>query len=193
MMLKQFYLVFIVMVSQLLIACSQVAIEDYENTAPLITIEELFDGDLVAYGIVRDRSGKVLRHFEAVLKGDFDANGGTLDEVFWFNDKARETRLWRMEKIDSGRYVGTAGDVEGEAVIESRGNAVRLNYDLRIPYKNSDIVVAMDDWMYQVAPGIIVNEATMHKWGFKVGTVTVLIMRADAMQQVPALIERFDQ
>ena len=192
-MINRVYLVFIVMLSSILIACSQVTIEDYEDTAPLITIEAFFDGDLVAYGIVRDRSGKVLRHFEAVLKGEFDADTGTLDEVFWFDDGARETRLWRMEKITSNQYKGTAGDVEGIALIESRGNAVRLKYDLRIPYKDDELVVNMDDWMYQVAPGVVVNEAAMYKWGFEVGKVTVLIMRADAMNQVPALVQRFDQ
>ena len=192
-MFRRFYLVFIVMFSALLIACSQVAIEDYENAEPLITIEEFFDGDLVAYGIVRDRSGKVIRHFEAVLKGEFTSTGGTLDEVFWFNDGERETRLWRMEKVEPGLYVGTANDVNGESFIESRGNAVRLSYDLRIPYNDGEIVVNMDDWMYQVSPGVVVNEAVMYKWGFRVGTVTVLIMRADATDQVPALVERFDQ
>lgn len=191
MMLKRLFLVFIVLASSVLIACSQVVIDDYENTAPLITVEEFFDGDLVAYGIVRNRSGKVLRHFEAVLKGEFDDQGGTLDEVFWFNDEVRETRMWRMQKLTDNHYMGTANDVNGEAIIAQRGNAIRLKYDLRIPYKDDELVVNMDDWMYQVAPGIVINEAVMHKWGFAVGKVTVLIMRADALQQVPELIERF--
>lgn len=184
---------FVICLSSLLSACSSVEIDEYADTQPVIGLESFFSGDLVAYGMLRDRSGKVTRHFKAVLKGEWSNGKGTLDEVFWFDDGERQTRLWTMIRQDNGDYIGTAGDVEGAAVIEVRGNAIRLAYDLRVPYKDDEIVLAMDDWMYQISPGVVLNETVMRKWGFEVGKVTLVIMKTDAVNDFPSLIKRFDE
>lgn len=191
--MKIIYVLFIVCLSGLLSACSSVEVDDYRDMQPAITLESFFSGDIVAYGILRDRSGKVTRHFSAVLKGEWSGNKGTLDEVFWFDDGERQTRLWTMIKQDNGDYIGTAADVEGAAVIKVRGNAIRLAYDLRVPYKDDEIVLAMDDWMYQISPGIVINETVMKKWGFEVGKLTLMIIKADAVDKFPGLVKRFDE
>lgn len=196
-MKNRVYLVFIFMFIGFVISCSSQVVDDYKDNEPKIDLPVFFSGDLVAYGIVRDRSGKVIRYFNAVLKGEWEQDQnkqftGTLDEVFWFDDGERQTRLWTMKPNGQGDFIGTAGDVKGEALIQARGNAIRLSYDLVIPYKESEIVVTMDDWMYQVAPGVVLNETLMTKWGFEVGKVTLVIMQADVVQAIPKLIERFD-
>jgi hypothetical protein len=184
-------LVFIIIVSGVLIACSSVSVEEYEGRQPEVNLETFFDGDLVAYGIVRNRSGKVTRYFQAALKGRWENGQGTLDEIFWFDDGKKQNRLWELTTKADGQYVGTAADVDGVAMIESKGNAVRLAYRLVVPYKNKEITVSMDDWMYQVAPGVIINEAAMAKWGFNVGKITLVIMKANITAAIPALVERF--
>jgi hypothetical protein len=191
--MKRIRFFMIVCLSGLLAACSSVEIDDYQDKQPAITLESFFSGEIVAYGMLRDRSGKVTRHFTAVLKGEWSGNKGTLDEVFWFDDGERQTRLWTMIKQDNGDYVGTAADVEGAAVIKVRGNAIRLAYDLRVPYKDDEIILAMDDWMYQISPGVVINETIMRKWGFEVGKVTLMIMKKDAVDDFPRLIQRFDE
>jgi hypothetical protein len=183
----------IICLSALLSACSSVDIDDYKDGRPAVNLESLFKGDLVAYGMLRDRSGKVTRTFTAVLKGEWSDGRGTLDEVFWFDDGERQTRLWTMIKQDNDDYIGTAPDVEGAAIIKVRGNAIRLAYDLRVPYKDDEIVLAMDDWMYQISPGVVINETVMRKWGFEVGKVTLMIMKTDAVNDFPRLIKRFDE
>ncbi len=184
---------FILSLTTLLYACSSVNIDDYSNKQPAIELETFFNDDLVAYGMLRDRSGKVIRQFTAVLKGNWQGDTGTLDEIFWFDDGERQTRLWTMVKQSNGEYIGTASDVEGEAVIQVRGNAIRLAYDLRVPYKDDDIVLAMDDWMYQISPGVVINETIMKKWGFEVGKVTVMIMKTNFVNDIPVLLEKFNQ
>ncbi|MEO0444193.1 MAG: DUF3833 domain-containing protein [Pseudomonadota bacterium] len=191
-MKKLVLLGFIIMVAGILISCSTPKIEDYQGREPELVLENFFAGDLLAYGIVRDRSGKVIRYFKAVLKGSWDNGVGTLDEVFWFNDGKRETRIWTMQPAENGGYIGTAPDVKGQAHIRSSGNAVHLVYSLIVPYKDSTITLSMDDWMYQVAPGIVINETAMSKWGFNVGKVTLVIARADAAEHFQPLIQQFD-
>jgi hypothetical protein len=192
-MKKTFFLGLIIMISSILIACSSTNIDEYRDRSPVLELESFFSGDLVAYGIVRNRSGKVIRYFNAALKGSWENGVGTLDEVFWFNNGERQTRLWTMTPNGKGDYIGTAGDVEGEALIQARGNAVRLNYTLRLPYKNREIKVSMDDWMYQVSPGVVMNETLMTKWGFTVGKVTLVIMKSEIVNDIPELVKQFDQ
>ncbi|MFT6389038.1 MAG: hypothetical protein ACJAUP_002424 [Cellvibrionaceae bacterium] len=187
-----FLLGFVIMISSILLACSPVTIDDYQGREPAIDLQAFFAGDLVAYGIVRDRSGKVIRYFKAVLKGEWQESGiGTLDEVFWFDDGQRQTRLWTMTPSENGDYIGTAGDVEGSALIQTRGNAIRLSYKLRVPYNDSEIVVSMDDWVYQVVPGVVINETVMTKFGFEVGKVTLVIMKSGIVNDIPSLVKQF--
>ncbi len=184
---------FILMFSMVFISCSSITVDDYEGRSPELSLEEFFDGDLVAYGIVRDRSGKVIRYFKAALKGEWENGVGSLDEVFWFSDGERETRLWTMESDRQEGYIGTASDVEGTANISVKGNAINLKYKLRIPYKEKEIIVSMNDWMYQVAPGVVINETVLTKWGFQVGKVTLVIMKKNVINDIPDLINQFDR
>lgn len=183
-MKKQVLLGLIFMTTPFFISCSSTDIEEYENRQPSITLESFFLGDLVAYGIVRNRSGKVTRYFQASLKGSWNDGIGTLDEVFWFDDGEKQTRIWTMKPHQNGGYIGTANDVSGEAKIETSGNAIRLNYNLEVPYKGDKITLAMDDWMYQVVPGVVINETVMKKFGFIVGKVTLVIMRNNPEENI---------
>ena len=192
-MKKAVFLGFIFIVLSFFISCARIDIDEYQGREPKVTLEGFFSGDLVAYGIVRNRSGKVIRHFQAALKGNWQNGTGLVDEVFWFDDGERQTRLWKMVKQNNGSYLGTANDVEGEALIQVEGNAIRLNYRLIVPYKDKEVVLSMDDWMYQVAPGVVMNETSMSKWGFGVGKVTLVIMKSEVIQQIPALIDRFTE
>ena len=55
-------------------------IEDFNNTKPEFIPQEYFNGKLRAYGIVKDRSGKITRTFKGTMIGSWDKNGiGTLD------------------------------------------------------------------------------------------------------------------
>ncbi len=171
----------------LISSCSSVSINDYQDTQPAVDLQTFFTGELVAYGMVRDRSGKVIRHFTASLIGRWDNGIGTLDEVFWFNDGERQTRVWTMTPNGNGDYIGTAGDVKGEALIQSRGQAIRLKYQLEIPYKDDTLIVNMDDWMYQVQPGMILNETKMSKFGVHLATITLTIIKKENINALTAI------
>ena len=44
-------------------------------------------------------------------------------------------------------------------------------------YKNSIINVQVDDKMFLVSDTVIINESTLRKWGFNVGSITLTIVR----------------
>ena len=46
--------------------------EDFKNQKPRLIIEEYLSGNVKAWGILQNRSGKVIRQFSADLNGKWD-------------------------------------------------------------------------------------------------------------------------
>lgn len=159
----------------LLLGSCQVQLDDYQGTQPQLDLKRFFSGKLKAYGMVQDRSGQVTRHFTADLVGTWNNNEGVLDEIFYFNDGETQTRVWRLIQQPDGTYVGTAGDVIGQAEGGHQGFAFHWNYTLAINVKEDIWHIDMDDWMYLITPNRILNQTKMSKWGLHVGQVTLVI------------------
>ncbi|XOZ32706.1 DUF3833 domain-containing protein [Halomonadaceae bacterium KBTZ08] len=161
----------------LLAACSGPAIEDYAGQEPELVPSEFFQGELTARGVVKDRSGEVIRHFDATIDASWDEDGvGTLDEVFQYSDGETDTRVWTLEPREGG-YHATAGDVTEAGFMEFAGNAIHMNYVLEVPYGDDTLNVRMDDWMYRVTNDTVINETEMTYWGFRVGEVVLVIQK----------------
>jgi len=159
----------------LLQSCSSVPVTEYADNSPTMVVEEFFNGSLKAHGIVKDRSGKVTRYFNASIKADWVDGVGTLDEVFKFDDGEEQNRIWKLTRDQSGGYVGTANDVVGSSALEVSGNSLFLDYVLRIPYDDGTLDLHIDDRMYLVSDRVLINESVMTKWGVKVGQITLVI------------------
>ena len=61
------------------------------------------------------------------------------------------------------------------------GNAMFLDYVLRIPYGDSTIDLRIDDRMYLVNPNTLMNESRMIKYGFEVGEILLVIEKRAAL------------
>ena len=170
-------------VSLLLSACASVSVQDYAQRHPKLEPRQFFDGKLCADGVVRDWKGEQIRQFNARILASWDANGvGTLDEVFQFDDGI-ETRVWTLTPITNSdgqrAYRAEASDVPEATVMNFAGNAIHMNYLLRYGQPGDTIDLTMDDWMFKVADGVVVNETTMSKWGFDVGQVLLVMRKVD--------------
>ena len=100
---------------------------DFKDQKPRLVIENYLSGNVKAWGVLQNRSGKVTRQFKADLNGKWDGSQLILDEVFDWNDGERQTRQWTIKKIDEHNYNGTASDVVGTAKGYSYGPALNLN------------------------------------------------------------------
>lgn len=158
----------------LLGACS-VGIQDYKDTAPGLDLREFLKGDLRAYGMLQDRSGRMTRRFTATLQGTWQGDSGTLEEQFLFDDGEQQERIWKLQHLGNGRYSGTAGDVVGVAEGEIAGSVFQWNYQLEVPWQQDSIVVTLDDWLYLVDERHLINKTRLTKFGFKVGELTLVI------------------
>ncbi|WP_372958745.1 DUF3833 domain-containing protein [Marinobacter sp.] len=161
----------------LLTGCAGPSIDDYRDRSPALVPDQFFRGSLVARGVVKDMSGEVIRTFDAYIEASWNEDGiGTLDEVFRFDDGEIDTRVWTLTPEDGG-YRAEAGDVVEPGFMSWQGNAINMNYVLRVPYGDGTIDVRMDDWMYLVTPDTLINETAMSKWGIPVGEVVLVIRR----------------
>lgn len=158
-----------------LCACSPLEVSTYADRKPMMVMEEFFDGPLTAHGIVKDRSGKVIRTFSATIDASWDGTDGVLDENFIFDDGELQQRIWQLKKVSEGHYVGTAADVVGEASIYVAGNSVFLDYVLQIDYDGQPLNLHIDDRMYLTSPSVMINESTMNKFGITVGHLLLVI------------------
>ena len=52
-----------------------------------------------------------------------------------------------------------------------------FEYDLMIPIKGKDIKISFDDWIFKQDDKIAINRATLKKFGFKVGELTVFFQK----------------
>ena len=151
--------------------------EDFKNIEPTLKIEKYFEGEVKAWGILQDRSGKVTRQFSANMVGKFENNLLTLEVDFFWKDGEKQKRIWQIKKIDENNYTGTAPDVAGEAKGVSYGSAFKFEYNLMIPIKGKNIKIRFDDWIFKQDDKVAINRATLTKFGFKVGELTVFFIK----------------
>ena len=84
------------------------------NQKPRLVIEDYLSGKVRAWGILENRSGKVIRQFSAELNGKWDGKQLVLDEKFNWSDGEIQNRQWKINKLNEHNYEGTAGDVVGK-------------------------------------------------------------------------------
>ena len=152
-------------------------LKKYESQEPKLVLDGFLNGDMEAYGVVQNRSGEVVKRFRCEMKASWQGGEGLIDETFYYSDGTTGKRVWKLKKIDDSHFKGTAGDVVGEAIGGTAGNALNWKYTLDIPYNDSSIHVQMDDWMFLIANKVLINKTEMTKFGIRVGEVTLTIIK----------------
>jgi hypothetical protein len=159
--------------------CASQDIRQYANERPVLDLSQYFNGKVMAHGVFQNRSGQVVRRFVVEMDGRWEGHQGVLDEWFTYADGTRERRIWRLTKHEGGRYTGTADDVVGQAEGQAVGNAFFWTYTLRLPVDGKVYEVRFDDWMYLVDEKVMLNRATMSKFGIRLGEVTLAFTKVD--------------
>lgn len=156
--------------------CATLTPQDYASEKPKLDLATYFNGKVEGWGMVQDRSGKVLRRMVVVLECTWNGNDGVLDESFQWSDGKTEKRVWKIRK-DGDRYIGTAGDVVGEARGEASGNALRWNYVLALPVGDAVYNMDMDDWMWMIDDKTLANRTTMSKFDVRVAEISIFFRK----------------
>ena len=168
-------------VAMLLGGCAGIDVEQYRAEKPQLDMRKFFSGTVEGWGMFQDRSGKVIKRFHVVIEAKWQGDTGTLDERFTWSDfdpgGNPPRRVWTLRDTGNGRFIGTAGDVVGEALGEAAGNALRWRYVLALDVDGKLIHVDFDDWMFLVDDQVMLNRSLMSKYGLRLGEVTLTLKR----------------
>ena len=166
-------------VSVFLSACS-VSIDgnNYREQAPKFDIASFFDGKVIAWGIVQDRSGEVVQRFVVDIDGTVDGTTITLDETFTYGLGDGPTkRVWTLTKNEDGSYTGNAGDIAGPATGLSYGNAFNFTYEMDLDVDGSTYRVNFDDWFWAFDDKQMMNRSYIKKFGIVMAEVTIFMQK----------------
>ncbi len=153
--------------------CGTIEPTQYAGEKPTLDLQQYFNGTLDAQGMFQDRSGKVIKRFAVVINCTWQGDVGTFDEDFSYSDGTKQKRIWTLRKTGPTTYTGTAADVVGEAQGVVSGNALRWKYVLALPVDGKIVNVNFEDWMYLMDQRVMLNRASVSKYGFHVGDVTL--------------------
>ena len=151
--------------------------EDFKDQKPRLIIEDYLSGNVKAWGILQNRSGKVTRQFSADLNGEWNGKQLILNEKFLWNDGEIQNRQWKINKISEHNYEGTAEDVVGKAIGYSYGPSFKFEYVLLVPVKGKNMKITFDDWIFMQDERVAINRAKMTKFGIKVAELTVMFVK----------------
>ena len=101
----------------------------------------------------------------------------TSDEKFDWSDGEKTTRVWTINSLGYQKYSGLADDVTNEAEGALVGNVLNWNYRLDLEVDGTTWNVKFDDWMFKVSEEMVINKATISKFGIDVGEVTIVFKK----------------
>jgi hypothetical protein len=163
-------------VLMMLSGCSD-TLNYYKGTKPEADIKEYFDGNIKAWGLVQDWRGRVTTRFDVAMVGSWEGNVGTLKEDFKYYDGKTQQRTWTITKKDDGTYEGTAGDIVGKALGKTEGSAVNWVYVMDIDVDGTKYRLKLDDWMWQMNDGVLINRSYLKKFGITVAELTLFMQK----------------
>lgn len=151
---------------------------DYKAVQPAFDLEQFFDGDVKAWGIVQNRSGEVVQRFIVDIAGKVEGDTLTLDEKFEYGVGEGPTeRVWTIVKQSDKTFIGSATDIEGPAKGTSYGNAFNFHYEMDLPVDDTTYAVTFDDWFWAFDENTMMNRSYIRKFGIVMAEVTIFMQR----------------
>ena len=146
-------------------------LDNFTGTEPKLLLEEYFAGNCKAWGVFEGLSGSIKRQFEVDICGKWNGEERILDEDFKFSDGTVDHRHWRIKKLDQDSYEGVTDGVIGTARGRICGQAFQWQYRFRLRVGKRYINVKFNDWMFLQQDGVLINRASVKKFGIVVGRV----------------------
>lgn len=143
----------------------------------LIDMKECFSGGIRGWGIIQNWRGKAISRFDMKIIGTWDGDHSTLNETFfYYNDGETQKRKWEI--IQKGElYEATAEDIHGIARGKIHDNAINWQYTIDLEVANKKHRLKVDDWMWQMSDGVMINRSYFKKFGIVVAKLTVCMQK----------------
>lgn len=152
---------------------------------PHLRLEQFFDGKVYAWGLFEARFGDLRREFQVEIDGNWDGQRLQLVEHFLYADGERDQRIWQIRPDGADGYVGEAADTVGQARGQCRLNRLNWRYRMRLQTGTRTLKVEFDDAFYLQPGPVLINRAQLHKWGIRLGEVTLMFCPQRLLKQPP--------
>jgi hypothetical protein len=172
----------------LLPGCSAMDVKDFAGKEPRLVLQEYFAGTAEGWGVMQDRFGRLQRQFRIEANGEWDHQAGVLllTERYRFDDGQVDELHWRIRALGDGRYEGLEERLVGKATGRQAGNAFHWVYQRRVPRKSGERRLNFDDWFWLQPEGILIARASIKRFGFELGTMSVFYRKTGAGSDVNA-------
>lgn len=154
-------------------------VANYKDTKPTFSMENYFNGPIKGWGIIQDWKGQVISRFDIELIGTWNGDKGELKETFVYYDGSTQKRTWQIIRKANGTYEGRASDIIGKADGQSAGGAANWRYHMDLQVDNKTYRLNLDDWMWQMNDGVLINRIKLKKFGFTAAELTVFMQKQD--------------
>lgn len=163
----------------MLTSCNGGSLDHYKDGQPTLDIKEYFNGSIKAWGVVQDWRGRVVRKFDIDMVGSWNGDEGKLEEHFSYYDGETQQRVWKITKTGENSYEGTASDIVDKATGKQAGDAVNWHYVMDVPVDDTTYRLKLDDWMWQMNDGVLINRSYMKKFGITVAELTIFMQKQE--------------
>jgi hypothetical protein len=172
----------IVLLAPIVLSACSISIDggNYKTQQPIFELETFFDGKVTAWGIVQNRSGEIVQRFTVNIDGSIQDDKLILDETFEYSlGEGPAKRIWTLTKNENGTYTGRAGDIEGDAIGTSHGNAFNFAYEMDLDVDGTTYRVNFDDWFWAMDSNNMMNRSYIKKFGIVMAEVTIFMQKQD--------------
>ena len=147
-------------------SCHTMKPESFANATPRFDPDKWFEGPTRSWGVIESRSGQPKSRFRTEMMGVREGDVLAITQDFTFEDGHKQSRHWRLRRVDEHRYEATANDVVGVSRGLAYGNTFRWEYTLALRPGNPLANVQFKLWMYLAADGeTMINRVTISKLG----------------------------
>lgn len=148
---------------------------------PRLKLEEFFDGSVNGFGFMHTRFGKLAQQFDISAEGQWDAEKQilALTETYQFDDGYRDELKWQISKLSDTRYRGVEPRLKGDAEGEQWAHHFRWRYVRDVPQKGGKSTrLTFDDCFYLQSPKLLMARASVARFGFEVGIISVSYVKS---------------
>lgn len=148
---------------------------------PQLKLEEFFEGSVKGFGFMHTRFGKRAQQFDISAEGRWDGKACALalTETYRFDDGHRDELKWRITKLSDTRYRGVEDRLKREAKGEQSAHHFRWRYVRDVPQNDGKTTrLTFDDCFYLQSPNLLMARASVSRFGFEVGIITVSYVKS---------------
>ncbi len=168
-----------VLAALLLSSCGHVPVSHFAGTSPPFDAIAFWTGHHRSWGVLENRGGAPTDTVITDCVGTQQPDGSLrMAQTLTLGDGSVQHRDWRLRRTGQGAFAATANDMVGEAHGQAAGRAFHWSWVLALSPGNPLKNVEMDQWMYLMEGGAMMNHTTIRKLGATVAQVSEVFQPA---------------